>query len=196
MIPAIILAAGMSSRLGTAKQLLQYQGRPLIRHVAETVLKSNVKQAIVVTGACGRDVAAALAGLPVTMVYNPEYAAGQSTSLVCGLNKIGSPLPDGVLFALGDQPLVKVDTINRLLAEFAIHRGIVVPWYRGRRGNPVIFSKSYFPMLKQLSGDQGARQLILCHSDDVRRVEVDDPGVVFDVDTRKDAEALAKEQEP
>ncbi|EEG77312.1 nucleotidyltransferase family protein [Dethiobacter alkaliphilus] len=191
MIAAIVLAAGTSSRLKRPKQLLDYQGRPLIRHAVETVVNSNVEQVLVVVGAASEEVSAALQGLPVQIVKNKAYACGQSTSVRAGLKALAqdSP-PEGVLFALGDQPLVTGKTIDILLAAFKHQRGIVVPYHEETPGNPVIFAKQFLPYFNSLRGDVGGRQLIKRFNKEVHRVDVEDPGVVFDIDNWEDYEKL------
>jgi molybdenum cofactor cytidylyltransferase len=195
LITAIILAAGMSSRLGTPKQLLNYQGRPLIRHVAETFIRSQVKRVIVVVGAHAETICEALDGLPVKIVFNQDFADGQSTSVNKGLGAINDKtLPQGVLFALGDQPLLKAETINLLITAFMKNGGIVVPFHHQKRGNPVIFHQKFLPEFKALSGDVGAREIIRRHNDEVHRVDVGDQGVLLDIDTWEDYEQLNENQ--
>lgn len=203
MVTAILLAGGSSSRLGIPKQLLLYKGKPLIRWSAENLVQSNVDRVIVVLGHEATEIAQVLNGLPVTLVVNIDYLKGQSSSLKAGLStyldrqsrKTDDPSNlqtshQGVMFALGDQPLVKSKTINLLVEQFKQFGGIVVPDYSGQRGNPVIIEDKYLPELDSITGDIGARQLIDKYANDVSRVKVDDQGVILDIDTWNDYRKL------
>lgn len=194
-ITAIILAAGSSSRLGSCKQLLPLEGRPLIRQVTETILKTKVQQVIVVVGCQAERVAEAVRDLPVTIVVNQEYVKGQSSSLLAGLQawselKSGkaaeSELRRGFLFVLGDQPLVQSKTIDLLIDRFQQTADIILPYYEGQRGNPVLMGEEYLPELLALTGDTGAREIICRYPDRLVRADVTDPGVCLDIDTWED----------
>jgi len=185
LIAAVILAAGTSTRLGAPKQLLEFRGRPVLAVVAGTLLQSPVDQVVVVLGHRSGEVAGALEGLPVKKVINSRYASGQASSLRVGLEALEGPV-EGVLFALGDQPLVKPETIKLLVEKFGEAGGIAAPFYQGRRGNPVLFHRRFFPAIQSLEGDVGAREIIAGHPESLRRVDVDDPGVLLDIDTWED----------
>lgn len=192
MITAVVLAAGMSSRLGTPKQLLAYRGRPLICHVVQTVVDSRAGEVIVVAGAAARAVTAALADLPVRIVLNESYTEGQGTSVRTGVHAATEHAqPQAILFVLGDQPLLQTDTIDILIGEFYERGGIIVPRYNNTPGNPVIFAQQFFPELEQLSGDAGGRQVVKSRADAVSFVDVEDIGVVFDIDTEEDYQRLS-----
>lgn len=198
MVTAIVLAAGTSSRMGRFKLLLPYRGRPILCHVIDSLTRSKADKIMVVLGHRHAEVAAQLTGLPVQVVINHEYASGQSSSLQVGLKAL-SGLDDnpaagisrqGVLFVLGDQPLLKPETINLLIDAFNDRGGIVAPWYRGVRGNPVLFDLSFRSEFELLTGDTGAREIINGHPEALSRIEVADQGVVFDIDTPQDLEIL------
>ncbi|AGL03251.1 molybdenum cofactor cytidylyltransferase [Desulfoscipio gibsoniae] len=192
MIYAVILAAGISSRLGTPKQLLSYQGRPLVAHVVDTICRTGVEKVFVVLGHRAEEVRETLKEYDVNFVHNPDYASGQSTSLRAGLNALGDSA-GAALFVLGDQPLLKPRTVNRIIEEYRLGgKGIVAPFYRGKRGNPVLFNKKYFPEIFALTGDTGARKIIEFNKNQLARVDVDDAGVVFDIDTWEDYSKLIK----
>lgn len=185
MITAILLAAGTSSRLGQPKQLLPFRGRPLVRHIAETLLATKVDELIVVLGHQAPKISQALEGLPLKIVINCDYHLGLSSSLKTGLAAQNSH-SDGLLFALGDLPLLQSTTINNIIQEFEQYGGIIVPYYQGTRGNPIIMDQSYVQELSSLSGDVGARELLIRHHIAVRAIEIDDPGVLLDIDTPQD----------
>lgn len=201
MVTAVVLAAGTSSRMGELKQLLTYQGQPLLRHVVDIVNQSSVDKIMVVVGHRLQEVTAALDGLPLQIVINHDYASGQSSSVKAGVKALGNcnSNPEvktdraGVLFVLGDQPLLKPETINLLIEGFLRHGGIIAPYYQGKRGNPVLFDLSFRPEFEALQGDAGAREIITRHPELLHKIEVTDPGILVDVDTPEDLELLAKQ---
>jgi molybdenum cofactor cytidylyltransferase len=190
-IGAVILAAGTSSRMTAAGQglnkLLQpVDGRPMVRHVAEAALASSASCTIVVTGNERAGIAMALRGLPVTFVDNPDYSKGLSTSLICGLNALPEDC-DGALILLGDMPAVDAHLLDQLIAAFdpAEGRAIIVASYRGRRGNPVLWAKRFFPEMRELSGDAGARTLFGPYAGLICEVEAETDAPLTDIDTEE-----------
>jgi len=184
-IAAVVLAAGRSSRMGGPNKLLaEVGGRPLVRIAVEEALASTARPVIVVTGHQRERVEAALAGLDVTFVHNPDFAEGLSASLKAGTAAVPAEA-DGAIICLGDMPQVDAPLIDRLLAAFDPERGIliVVPTIAGRRGNPVVLSRRFFPELTALTGDVGARALIAAHPEAVTEVAVTDGAAFTDVDT-------------
>jgi molybdenum cofactor cytidylyltransferase len=189
-IAAVILAAGRSSRmLGPNKLLADFGGKPLVRIAAEQALASKANPVIVVTGHQRDAVAAALTGLKVQIVSNPDFAQGLGTSLHVGIAAVPSE-SDGAIVCLADMPKVTSGLIDTLIAAFDPDKGalIVVPAVDGRRGNPVLWAKRFFPDLKNIDGDIGARNLIASYGEAVTEVPVSGEGPVLDVDT---PEALA-----
>ena len=184
-VAALVLAAGRSTRMGGPNKLLaEIGGKPLVRIVTEQALASRAAPVIVVTGHERPKVEAALAGLRVRFVHNPDYAAGLSTSLKAGLAAL-PPETDGAIVCLGDMPQVTAGLIDRMLEAFDPARGalVVVPTIEGKRGNPVVWSRRFFPDLMALEGDVGARHLIGTHADAVAEVPVEDSAALTDVDT-------------
>jgi molybdenum cofactor cytidylyltransferase len=188
-IGAIILAAGLSSRMGSNKLLARLAGRPLIRHAAEAAAASSADPAIVVTGNAGAAVAEAISGLPVTVVNNPDFAKGLSSSLKRGLNTLPENC-DGALVMLGDMPGVTTGLIDKLIAAFdpSEDRAICVATRHGKRGNPVLWARRFFPEMMELEGDVGAKHLMTLYGELVCEVEAADDGPLTDIDT---PEALA-----
>jgi molybdenum cofactor cytidylyltransferase len=185
-IAAIILAAGSASRMGQPKQLLDWGGRPLVRVVAEHALAAGLDRVVVVIGAAGDQVAAALAGLPIELVENPMYAVGQSTSLRAGIAALG-PEVSAALVLLGDQPFVSPPIMERIVeAWYASDAAIIAPVYRGQRGNPVLFARSVFGELLAIQGDQGARAILAADLARVHKVVFDDDRPLADIDTPED----------
>ena len=191
-IAGLILAAGRSTRMGGPNKLLEeINGKALVRHVAEHVLASPAEPVIVVTGHQKERVERALAGLPVTFVHNPDFANGLSTSLKTGIAAVPADA-DGAIVCLGDMPQVSAKLIDRLTAAFDPQRGalVVIPTIEGKRGNPVLWSRRFFPDLAKVEGDVGARHLIGGYAEAVTEVPLDDAGVLTDVDTPEALTAL------
>ncbi|MFC0241463.1 NTP transferase domain-containing protein [Rhodopseudomonas telluris] len=188
-VAAIILAAGRSTRMGGPNKLLaELSGKPLVRIVAEQVIASKAAskaaRPIVVTGHQADKVEAALAGLDLSFVHNPDYADGLASSVKTGIAAVGENA-DGAVVCLGDMPLIDTQLLDRLIDAFDPDRGalIVVPVADGRRGNPVLWSRRFFGELMTLGGDVGARHLIAKHAEAVTEVPVDGRGAFVDIDT-------------
>lgn len=190
---ALVLAAGLSRRMGQPKLLLPLLGRPVIRWTVERMLEAGVERVVVVAGHEQAAIEAALSGLAVTVVANPEPEAGQGRSIAVGLGALPADT-ERALIGLGDQPDVPREVVSGL-AE-ALGRGgaaIAAPVYREGRGNPVLFHRRVFAELLGLSGDRGARAVVERDPSRVALVVFDLP-MPKDVDTREDYEALSREQ--
>lgn len=189
-IGCIVLAAGRSSRMGPRNKLLeQLAGRPIVRRTVEAALASRASPVVVVTGHQADAVEGALAGLDVSLVHNPEFAAGMATSLKAGIGALPMGL-DGAIVALGDMPEVGPAHLDRMIAAFEPKEGrsIIVPVFEAKRGNPVLWSAEFFDDMLALSGDVGARQIISDHPESVVELDLQSRAVLVDVDT---PEALA-----
>lgn len=185
----IILAAGTSSRYGQLKQLLDWKGKTFIRQAAETALLAGLEPVVVVTGFRHADVESHLQDLPVTIVYNPEYEAGQSTSVKAGIKSL-PPNTGSAIFLLADQPQIPVEVIKALIDSHASERqSILAPLVlEERRANPVLFDRIAFPDLMQLTGDVGGRGIFDKHR--VSYLPWHDDILIFDVDKPEDYERL------
>jgi molybdenum cofactor cytidylyltransferase len=183
-VAAIVLAAGRSTRMGGPNKLLaEVAGKPLVRIAAEEAFASRADPVIVVTGHQRERVEQALAGLKVRIVHNPDFADGLSTSLKAGIAAVPADA-DGAIVCLGDMPQVRASLIDRLIAAFDPARGalIVAPTIEGKRGNPVLWSRRFFPDLAALDGDIGARHLIAAYGEALAEVPADAAALV-DIDT-------------
>lgn len=191
-VAAVVLAAGQSRRMGAPKQLAAIGGMPMLRRTVEHVRASHVDRIVVVTGHEAEAVGAALKGIPVTLVRNPAFAAGLSTSLKAGIAALDDDA-DAALIVLGDMPNVGAAEIDKLIAAFdpAEGRGIVVPTHSGKRGNPVLWGAAYFPEMAKLSGDTGAKHLLAEFSEAVCEVELG-VGVLTDIDTPEQLKAFVE----
>lgn len=181
-IAAIVLAAGRSTRMGAENKLLaDLGGKAMVRVVAEAALASGAGPILVVTGHQEGRVRAALAGLDLAFVANPDFAKGLSTSLKAGIGAVPAAC-DGALVLLGDMPRVEASHLDRLIDAFA-PGAIVVPVHEGRQGNPVLWARSLFAEILQLQGDTGAKRVVAAHRDAVREVEMDTAAIFVDADT-------------
>ncbi len=197
-IAALLLAAGQSRRMGGPNKLLaEIDGRPMVARVAQRLLSSHARPIVAVLGNQADAVDTALGKLPVERVRNPGFAEGLSTSLKRGLQAL-SPECDGVIVCLGDMPLVTGRDLDRLIAAFnpLEGRAIIVPTRHGKRGNPVLWARRFFPEMAELAGDVGAKHLIGEHAELVAEVEMDSDGVLVDVDTPDALAALRDKVKP
>jgi molybdenum cofactor cytidylyltransferase len=196
-VAAIVLAAGRSTRMGGPNKLLEeISGKPLVRIAAEEALASCARPVVVVTGHERARVEAALAGLPVRLAHNPDYAEGLSTSVKAGLAAL-PPEAEAAIVCLGDMPQVTSSLIDRLIAAFDPERNalVVLPTFSGKRGNPVLWSRRFFPELMALEGDVGARHLIGAYPEVVTEVPVENAAAMVDIDTPDALRAAKAEME-
>jgi molybdenum cofactor cytidylyltransferase len=178
------------------KLIAEIGGKPLVRIAVEQALASRASEVIVVTGHERERVEAALNGLPVKLVQNPDYADGLGTSLKAGIAAVPEDA-DGAIICLGDMPQVSSALIDKLIAAFDPERGalVVVPSIDGRRGNPVVWSRRFFHDLTAIAGDIGARHLIGAYAEVVVEVPVADDAALTDVDTPESLSAVKAEIE-
>lgn len=193
----VILAAGASTRMGTPKQLLEIEGKPLLVRAVEAALAAPVWPVVVVLGANAEAIRPALARFPVLVVENPAWAEGMAASLRAGVTTLQqfSRSLDGVIFALCDQPGFSCTTIERLLDEQRrTGRSIVAAHYAGRNGAPAFFGRGYFAELAALTGEEGARALLNGRNEAV--AQVDFPELAVDLDTPSDVAAYRSSTPP
>jgi molybdenum cofactor cytidylyltransferase len=195
-VAAVVLAAGRSTRMGSNKLLAEIAGKPLLRLVAEAAFASRAAPVIVVTGHEREQAEAALAGLPVHFIHNPDYAEGLGTSLRTGISAVPTEA-DGAIVLLGDMPQVDAQLIDRLLAAFDPEKGglIVVPSIDGKRGNPIVWSRRFFSDLRAIDGDVGARHLIGAYAEAVVEVPLIGKAALADIDTPDALRAVKAEME-
>ena len=194
---AVLLAAGRSTRMGGPNKLLaKVTGRPLARIAAEAALASKAKPVVVVTGHQSETIADALRDLPLQFAHNPDFADGLSTSLRTGLGALPEDI-DGAVVMLADMPQVDAALIDRLIGAYDAPKGalIAVPVIDGKRGNPVLWSRRFFPELMTVTGDVGARHLIAKYPEAVVDVPMSGQGALVDVDTPAALAAVKAELE-
>ncbi len=187
----VILAAGNSSRLGEPKQLLQFQGKSLIRHIAEAALETVGDNVIVVTGSNAEAIETELKSLPCKLAFNTDWQEGMSASIKTGINALqlyNQPVK-GAILAVSDQPFVSAEVFNALIINFEeTAKGIVACRYSDSLGTPAFFAASYFPTLLQLTGTEGAKKLFKRFPDDVSAYPF--PQGNIDIDTQEDYKRL------
>lgn len=189
-VSAIVLAAGASRRMGTPKPLVPVFGRPLLECVLENLAGSRVREMVVVLGYESDRVKRETDLRSVRVVVNPDYRQGMSTSIRAGL-RAADPSAAAYLMVLGDQPFAATATADALIAAWVRNRAaILIPTFRGRRGNPVLVDRVLMPAFDSITGDRGFRALFENRGDEIREVRVRDPGILYDVDTMDDVRRL------
>ena len=190
MTTAIVLAAGLSRRMGRPKLLLDLRGKPVIRHTVERLAAAGMDEILVIVGPQHDALERALGGLRIRLVVNPTPEVGQGSSVSAGIRALAVGTT-AVLIALGDQPGISVDVIRRLLAALrASGKSIAAPRYADGLGNPVIFAAEVFPELVALPGDRGARSVVEKDPNRLAVVDIASP-MPSDLDTPEDYERLS-----
>ncbi|WP_330633488.1 nucleotidyltransferase family protein [Halocatena halophila] len=188
-VGALVLAAGMSQRFGSANKLLAtIEGAPIVYHATAIACASSATPVVVVTGAERGAVASAVRSCSVAVRYNHAYASGQASSVSLGAKIARDDGWAGLIYCLGDMPFVAPSTLDRLVDRFrSTDATIVYPEYDGQRANPVLFGERWFDALVSIEGDRGGRQLFN-QCDSTAAVPCADSGVVRDIDTPNDLE--------
>ncbi len=189
-ISAILLAAGLSSRMGQSKLLLPWGGTTVLGQVVSTFAAAGMEAIIVVTGGAREQIERLAAELatkyPVRTVYNPEYARGEMlSSIQAGLAVLDSQ-DRAALIGLGDQPQVQEDTVRRICAAFVRSRSpLVIPSFQNRRGHPWLVACSLWPKILALPISTTPRQFLNTCADQVEYVAADE-SILQDLDTPED----------
>jgi molybdenum cofactor cytidylyltransferase len=187
-IEGILLAAGESRRMGYPKALLRIGDTTFIQHLARLMLGVTQRLTIVV-GVHAQSCRATLAAdARISVVDNPDYAQGQLSSIWIGLRSLSADC-DGAIVHLVDHPLVRASTFNALISySMAAGKPIAIARYQGRRGHPVLFGREVFDELMSAPLSEGARVVVSADPGRVAYLDVDDPGVVLDLDSPADLE--------
>ncbi len=193
-ISAVLLAAGSSRRFGAANKMLALlDGKPLVRHAAELLTSTGFSELIVVTGPDADEVRRVLAGLPVRFVHNEVYLAGMGGSVAAGIRAVSSASAGALVF-LGDMPRLDADLLRHLVATFAAggSDSIVFPCLPdGSQRNPVLWPRRLFVELGALTGEQGAKSVLMAHTTETVAVPAE-PEAFTDIDTVDDLERLQR----
>jgi len=191
-IGAVILAAGMSSRMGEIKQLLRLGGRTLLDQVIANVRASGVRDIILVLGHAAETIMEGMAARNLEVVVNRAYREGMGSSLRTGVSAL-SPEVTAALICLADQPFVRPETLEFLMDQYRKSSAqIVIPMCRGFRGNPVLLDRSVFPEVMALTGDIGCRAIFGSHLEGIDKVPVEDLGILLDIDSKEDFDRLSQ----
>jgi molybdenum cofactor cytidylyltransferase len=199
LIAAIVMAAGRSRRMAPHNKLLvtDKAGKPMIARVVDNVLSSKARPILVVTGHQSEQVEAALAGRPVRYVHADAYADGLSASLKAGIAAVPEECSAAIV-CLGDMPLVTGRMIDQMMRMYDPEEGrlIVLPTFRGKQGNPMLWDRRYFSEILSITGDSGARFLVGKHAEAVAEVEMADDAVLRDFDTTESLATLPSRLRP
>jgi molybdenum cofactor cytidylyltransferase len=183
---AIVLAAGLSTRMGTQKLLLPFEDKTIIEKVVENILNSGIDQVMVVLGANHNEIAETLKSWPVSFVWNENFQEGMYTSVISGVCAL-PPTGRATLIFLGDQPFIPGNVAEKVIGAWRISgKGIVIPLFEGKRGHPPLYDLKYKDELSNLDPQVGLRSVALKFPDDICEVETFCPEIVRDIDTQGD----------
>lgn len=181
MLAAVILSGGASSRMGSPKALLAYQGRPFLEHLLKITIHPEIGARRVVLGADAESIAKAIPLKANEMIINSQWEKGQLSSIQAAVRKLPAGT-EGMLLLLIDHPLISSLLVGELIAQFhKSKKPIVLPVYEGRRGHPVIFSASLYPELLRAPAETGARAVVWAHADEVEEVPTNEEGCVLNL---------------
>jgi molybdenum cofactor cytidylyltransferase len=187
-VTAVIPAAGESRRMGRNKLLLPWGETTVLEQTLATLAATSVYDRVVVSGHDPAAITARAAAAGARVLHNPDFAIGMLSSVQVAVRQLG-PDVEAVLVMLGDQPMVSPEVIDRLIAAYATGpQGLVAPYYQGQRGNPVLIDRRYFDELLALPADSAPRNLLQRHGGDIRKVEIDRPAILHDLDRPEDYE--------
>jgi len=187
MIYGIILAAGEGKRMGKVKLTLPLGNKKLIEWVLEAAKLSSLDKIILVVRPKDEEISKIGKKWGAEIVLNPDFYKGMSTTIQKALLRVDPQEVEGFFLILGDQPLISSIIINKLMKSFSPGNGeIVVPYYEDRRGNPVLFDIYWKNELMAITGDVGGRILIKAHPEKVKRINISDKAILFDIDQEKD----------
>ena len=181
MLAAVILSGGASSRMGSPKALLAYQGRPFLEHLLEVTTHSRIGVRRVVLGAHAEPIAKNIHLAADEIVINDEWEQGQLSSIQAAIRSLPAGT-DGLLLCLIDHPLISAALVDELIEQFyAAPKKIVLPVHKSRRGHPVIFPAHLYDELLQAPLDKGARAVVWAHANEVLQVPTEEEGCVLNL---------------
>ncbi len=182
MLAAVILSAGESSRMGSPKALLDYQGRPFLEHLLEATRHPKIGLTRVVLGANAKTIREKLKLDPAAVIINREWKKGQLSSIQAAIRTLRSGETDGILLCLIDHPLISAALVGQLVHQFyESGKLIVIPTYNTKRGHPIILSSALYGELLEAPPEVGARAVVWNHRDDVLEMPTEEEGVVLNL---------------
>ena len=192
MISSILLAAGQSKRMsGENKLIKSVKGIPLIKCALNNILKSHVNEIIIVLGYQNETIEKLIDKTSrIKFVFNSNFESGMASSIIKGIKKL-SKKTDSFFISLGDMPSINYDTYNQLI-KCNKNKKAIVPMFKGQQGNPVLFPKSFEEKLLSIQGDSGAKKILEINKKEVLNLEINDPGIIRDLDVPNDFNNLSK----
>ena len=186
MLAAVILSGGESSRMGSPKALVQLGpgGQTFLEHLLKITRQLEIGWTRIVLGAHTAEISQALSLDPACIVVNPDWKQGQISSIQAAIRSLPAGQTDGVMLFLVDHPLISAALVAELIAQFKKSgRPIVVPTFHGKRGHPVIFAERLYGELLAVSPDQGAREVVWAHANEVLEVPTDEEGIILNLNS-------------
>ena len=196
MISAIILAAGLSRRMTLGnKLLLEKNNVPIIKTTLERIKASKVEEIIIVLGKDSKLILNLIKYEKIKFSINKNYQYGISSSIKKGIEKVDYK-SDGVIICLGDMPLIKTSTYNKIISAFYTNnkKKNIIPYFKKKKGNPVLFSKNFFESLMRIKGDEGAKQLMKTKQKDFISLSTSDKGILEDIDNESEYLSFIKNE--
>jgi molybdenum cofactor cytidylyltransferase len=181
MLAAVILSGGSSSRMGSPKALLPYQGRPFLDHLLEITRQPKIGVRRVVLGAHAEPIAKAIDLAADEIVINENWEQGQLSSIQAALRSL-PPGTDGIILCLIDHPLISADLVANLITLFySSHASIVLPVFEGKRGHPVLFSAKLYSELLEAPMETGARAVVWANTKNIHEYTTTEQGCVLNL---------------
>ena len=192
MISTILLAAGQSKRMNTENKLVKkIKGIPLIKCALNNILKSSVNEIVIVLGYQSEIIEKLIdKNDKIKFVFNSNFETGMASSIRKGVENL-SKKTDAFFISLGDMPSINYDTYDQLI-ECKKNQKIIVPMFKGQKGNPVLFPKSFEKIMLSIQGDCGAKKILENNKKQVLNIEINDPGIIKDIDVLDDFNNLTK----
>mgnify|MGYP001224666793 CR=1 FL=1 len=190
MISAILLAAGQSNRMnGENKLIKKIKGIPLIKHSVKNILASSIDELIIVLG-YQKEIIEKLIdkNKKIKLVFNKEFESGMASSIKIGLDRLSNDT-DSFFICLGDMPLINADIYNQLI-KYRNQKDILVPTYKKRQGNPVLFNKSMKEKIMTITGDKGAKKILELNKEKILNFEINDQAIIKGFNTQEDFNSL------
>jgi len=183
MLAGLILAAGESSRMGQDKALLTYHGRTFLEVILGALRDAGLPRIAVVLGHRAAEIQDATDLKDIIVVINHQYRRGQTSSLQAGIKGLENPELEAIVLCLVDHPAISAEVVRSLIENFrTTEPAAVIPTYQDRHGHPVLIGRALFDELKQLGENEGANTVMRKYRNATHFVEVNDPGILLDVD--------------